>query len=123
MPVVHDEALVVPDELFIDTLEDELCARITTVFVASIRARVVEALGGEPDPGNPLRRAPPPAPKAARLPRRAVKQLTRSTIPGADSMGTTDLHDVRPVPGEGGHPVESVAAHVHQAPALIEIEL
>src|SRR5262249_2674264 len=104
-----------------DALEDESRAGVMALRRADEVGVHVEALRGEADADQALRRPAAAAPEAARLAGEAQMQLARMRLPGAGSgLAAADLDDARQLRVEGGAPVEAVAAHIDQTSALVE---
>src|SRR5581483_10364109 len=82
---------------------------------------LVEALRGEADPREALRRTPAEAPEPARLAGRRVADLTGLRMPHArPGMAAPNLEHMRMAGEKRRHPVEAVTAEIHQASAARE---
>ena len=97
---------------------------VEAVGHAQVRRRAVEALRGEPDAEQPLRRAALVAPQRAELAvRREVVLAGRRLVRPRAGLGAADLHHVRLLGVVRDDPVEAVAAQVHHAPAAGDVGL
>ena len=120
-PEVEHQRRVVADELVVaDALEDEGDPRVEAVRHPLVRGVPVESLRGEPHPHQPLRGPAPEAPQSAGLAGQAVVALARRPLPVLGAVAPPHL-DERPRRVDRRHPVEPVAAHVHQPAALLEV--
>src|SRR6266540_6450646 len=118
---VHHQPCIA-DRPFGDAVEDPPGARVGGPRLALERQRTVEALGCHADADEALRREPPVSPKAAGLAGRRMEVLARLAAPGSGSPPPpAHLDHVRARWIDRGHPVETVAAEVHDSAALLEV--
>ena len=86
------------------------------------RQRAVEPLGSHPDTDEPLRRQAAVSPQPTGLTRRRVKVLAGCASPGAGSPpASTNLDRVWPFRIDRRHPVEAVAAEIHDAATVLQV--
>ena len=78
------------------------------------------SLGRKPDSHPRLRGTTGHAPEPAALSGQGEPVLAWLTLPCPSSSVATDLDDVRLVFGDGGHPIEPVAAEIDEQAARIE---
>ena len=109
----------VADHFAFHPFEYESGPRVVTVRGAAVgRVDAVSALGGHPDPHQPVGGPSPVAPQAARFPGGAVERFAGGRLPGTGSFPPPHFYDVRPLRVHRGNPVQPVAPHVHEpAPA------
>ena len=95
-------------------------ARIEAAGHAPVRRVAIEALRREPDAEELLRRHAAEPPQAARLSGEAVVVLAGRALPVLGAVAPTHL-DVAACRVHRRHPVEAVAAHVHQPAAVVQV--
>src|SRR5438034_5492776 len=119
---VEDEPEIADDFVVADAVENERGTRIVTVWQTRVASGAAPALGGEANPDHPLGRPAAQTPQPAALTGRAVVLLARLGFPGSRARGAAaQLDDVRPRRIDRRHPVEAIAAQVHQPPTVLEI--
>ena len=116
----HERRVVADELVAADALEDERRARVEAAGHALVGRVAVEALRGEADAEVLLRRHAAEAPQPARLAGQAVVMLARRALPVLGAVAPPHL-DVAAGGIHRRHPIEAVAAHVHQPAALVEI--
>src|SRR5262245_37559975 len=102
-----------------DSLEDPRGPRIEAARQPPVGLIAIEPLGGEADAEELLRRHAAEPPQPARLAGEAVVVLARRALPVLRAIPPAHL-DVAPGRVHRGHPVEAVAAEVHQPASAIE---
>ena len=118
------EAEVADRLLVADALHDPGDRLVERVGHAPVGPAVVEALGGEADARELLRRAAAQAPQPAALRRGRVVQLARPRLPRAHAgLALAHLHQPGLALAVRDDPVEAVAAHVHEPAALADVAL
>ena len=96
-------------------------ARVAGAGGEAVGQRRVEALGREADAAELLRRPAAMLPDAAQLAGRGVVDLAGLRRPHARAaVAAADLEHVRLLGMQRGHPVEAVAAEVHQPAAALD---
>ena len=112
---------MVAESSLVDPVEQERCSGIVAGFGALEADRVAEALGGETDPTEQVRRTPDATPQSAVLATPLVVGLAGLRHPGSRTVfGPPHLHHALMVAIEGDAPVKAVTAHVEKAAALLQ---
>src|SRR5262245_34600304 len=103
-----------------DAFEDPGGTWIEAARLAAVRLVAIEALRRKPDAKKLLRRHAAESPQAARLASQAVIVLAGRALPMLRAVATTDFN-VAAGRIHWRHPVEAVAAEIHQSSAGVEV--